>query len=756
MFGGSARILKKGHFTVDNNLKESMAERFGQDLILLEKLAAGGMAEVYRARQLGYGGFEKTVALKRILQNYAENEEFKSMFRMEANLSGLLQHSNIAQIFGNGEFDGYLYLLMEFIDGKNVRQLLARADKKKLKIPVELALFIVSETAKGLNYAHNFHDEKTNEALEIVHRDMSPQNVMLSYDGAVKVVDFGIAKAAARSGQTKAGVLKGKFGYMSPEQAQGMNLDRRTDIFALGIILFELLTQRRLFTSDDDFKTLQLVRDCRVPRPSKYNPDVSPALDSIVLKALKKEKSERYATAEELYADLTRFLYQKYPKFLPTDMSKFIRDLFAEDIVEERKKREKNNAEIPPRLVQALNPKFPRLEDAVVVAPSAATAKVVVASPSHDATQVQDNDATQLGTENGEESRTRIEDSQTDPPIKSELDMPDVESGQSNESHTYTLNSGVPGDSNHIATAPTAAARPPKRSTIRKETNSQIVVPSLSNGKTDNSFILNMPNGSNPVVEVPSRLTTSRDDLPPPSSAPQESAPQNGGSQVHNEANSPNLMRRVRMKPRQSNGMSAFGKMALLVIVSLGGFYYAQENHLLGPKPASECPDGSHGPECPTTSPIVRDPEPQSTSTVQKNDPIVKDPRDPPTTKDSVSTQPAPPTDPVVAPPVEAVNPLVKDPVPVVAPPSDPKIPVRAAGTGYLEVNSVPRANEIYVNGVLLRDAQGQALGTPLKKFPYPAGKYNVVLKNTFFGNGSQQSVTVQPDRIVTIDILLK
>jgi serine/threonine protein kinase len=330
-----------------------MAQQFGQDLILLERIAAGGMAEVYRAKQLGYAGFEKTVAVKRILPNFAENEEFKQMFRMEANLSAHLQHSNIAQVFSNGEFDSYLYLIMEFVDGKNVRQLLARADKKKARIPIELSLFIACEVAKGLQFAHNFTDEKTGEALEIVHRDMSPQNVMLSYDGAIKIVDFGIAKAAAKSGQTRAGVLKGKFGYMSPEQAQGMNIDRRTDIFAMGIILFELLTQRRLFTADDDLKTLQLVKDCKVPKPSKYNPDVSPTLDNIVLKALKRERVERYESGEEFYGELFRYLSQKYPKFLPTDLSRYLRDMFKDDIVEEKKKRDKLNAEIPARLVSA-------------------------------------------------------------------------------------------------------------------------------------------------------------------------------------------------------------------------------------------------------------------------------------------------------------------------------------------------------------------------------------------------------------------
>jgi serine/threonine protein kinase len=321
------------------------------DLLLLEKLAAGGMAEVYRAIQQGYGGFEKVVAVKRILPHFASDEEFKNMFVMEAQLSGLMQHPNVVQVFSNGESEGYLYLVMEFVDGKNLRQLLARADKQKVRIPIEMACYILAEAAKGLEYAHSFVDERTGQGMEIVHRDMSPQNIMLSYDGGVKIVDFGIAKAAARSEHTRAGVLKGKFGYMSPEQAQGMPIDRRTDIFALGIIFFELLTQRRLFSHDDDMRTLQLIRECNVPRPSKYNPSISPALDRIVLKALAKNRSDRYATAGELYADVHRFMNQKYPQFLSMDFGKFLKSkIFQEDILTERKKRELLAAEAPARL----------------------------------------------------------------------------------------------------------------------------------------------------------------------------------------------------------------------------------------------------------------------------------------------------------------------------------------------------------------------------------------------------------------------
>jgi serine/threonine protein kinase len=322
-------------------------ERFG-DLLLMERLAAGGMAEVFRAKQMGYGGFEKTVAVKRILPHFAESEEFKTMFRMEANLSAMLQHSNIAQIFSNGENEGYLFLVMEFVDGKNLRQLLARADKLKFRIPLEICCFIAGESLKGLDYAHHFIDEKTGEPMGIIHRDVSPQNIMMSYEGSVKVVDFGIAKAASKAESgTRAGVLKGKFGYMSPEQATGSTLDMRSDVFAMGIVLWELITQRRLFTHEDELKTLERVRECKVPKPSEKNPTIPYALEKIVMRALEKEPGVRYNTCGEFYADLARYMNDRHPNFIPTDFAKFMKEFYKEEIIEDKKRREKLNLEAP-------------------------------------------------------------------------------------------------------------------------------------------------------------------------------------------------------------------------------------------------------------------------------------------------------------------------------------------------------------------------------------------------------------------------
>jgi len=402
-------------------------ERFGRDLLLLERLAAGGMAEVYRAKRTGHGGFEKIVAVKRILQSYAENEEFKEMFRHEAILCAQLQHPNIVQVFSNGEHDEYLFLVMEYVNGKNVRQLLAKVDRLKQRIPIEIACYLVKESAKGLDFAHNFKDEATGQDLEVVHRDMSPQNIMIGYDGTVKIVDFGIAKAAARSDTTKAGVLKGKFGYMSPEQAQGLKLDRRSDVFSLGIILWELLTQRRLFSTDDDMKTLQLVRDCKIMKPSRKNPSVPYGLDKIVLKALSKDRSERYANAGEMYKDLTRYLAEKHPEFIDTDFSIYMQKVFEENIIKEKEKRDKLALEAP-----------------AILAPSESERqKPIASSGKGDATFVEDLDKTEVSRP-GADVEDLLADHQGATNLEFLIDSPDKTGPIDHELRELTM-SGIEG-----------------------------------------------------------------------------------------------------------------------------------------------------------------------------------------------------------------------------------------------------------------------------------------------------------------------
>ncbi len=303
-----------------------------RDLILLERLAYGGMAEVYRAKQLGYQGFEKIVAVKRILPQFASQKNFKKLFVHEANLSATLEHPNIAHVFANGENAGSLFLIMEFIEGRNIRQLSKKAAEIGKLIPIEVSCYIVSEFLKGLEYAHNRKDNK-GVLLNIVHRDISPQNIMLSYEGSVKIVDFGIAKVAS-SDEASRGSIVGKFSYMSPEQAAGQAIDKRSDIYSAGIILWELLTGERLFHTDNDMKTLAKVKEGIIPSPSAVTGYVPSALEKIVVKALEREPHLRYASCLEFYSDLIRFLNTRRSGFIPTDFASFMKELFYKEIHE--------------------------------------------------------------------------------------------------------------------------------------------------------------------------------------------------------------------------------------------------------------------------------------------------------------------------------------------------------------------------------------------------------------------------------------
>jgi serine/threonine protein kinase len=310
--------------------------------LLLERLASGGMAEVYRAKASGAGGFEKQLAVKRILPNYSQNDEFRKMFEYEARLSSQLTHANIVQIYDFVK-SGDMYLLaMEFVDGKNLRQFINKAKKLNTPLPISFSVFIVNETTRGLEYAHKKKDELTGRPLNIIHRDMSPQNIMLSYEGAVKIVDFGIAKAKDRADETRSGVIKGKFGYMSPEQANGEAVDRRSDVFSTVIILWEMLTGRRLFTADNDLATLKMIQDCVITPPSKYNPRVVPDLERILMKGLSKDLKLRHQDAAAVNRDLQAFLAKFYPSYGQKEVSDLIHRVFSEEIVAEKKRLEES------------------------------------------------------------------------------------------------------------------------------------------------------------------------------------------------------------------------------------------------------------------------------------------------------------------------------------------------------------------------------------------------------------------------------
>lgn len=315
----------------------SNIEQFGKYL-LLEKIAAGGMAEVYLAKSVGATGLNKFFAIKRILPQFSSNEEFVAMFKEEANVAINLNHGNVVSIFDFGIEKSQFYLVMDFVEGRNLRQIINELKKNNKSFSIDQALFMIKETAAGLDHAHRCTDTKTGRPLNITHRDMSPQNIMVSFEGEVKVIDFGIAKAETEQEETKAGTLKGKFGYMSPEQAEGLPIDPRTDVFALGIVLWELLANDRLFTGSNEATILRKVRDCQIPSIRKINPTIPFELERIVMKALTKDRNFRYQTAANFHRDLNRFLNTHYPDFSAQDFSQFIKDSFKESYLEGREK----------------------------------------------------------------------------------------------------------------------------------------------------------------------------------------------------------------------------------------------------------------------------------------------------------------------------------------------------------------------------------------------------------------------------------
>ncbi len=312
-------------------------EKFGK-YILLEKMASGGMAEIYLAKSPGANGVTKFLAIKRILPQFSDNTEFIDMFKEEAKIAVNLNHGNVVSIYDFGVEKAQFYLVMEYVEGRNLRQIINELKKKDMVFSVEQVVFMIKEVAAGLDHAHRCIDGSTGKPLNITHRDMSPQNIMVSFEGEVKIIDFGIAKAETQIEVTKAGTLKGKFGYMSPEQAEGHPIDLRTDIFSLGIVLWELLANDRLFTSNSEAAILRKIRDCNITPIRKINPTVHPELERIVAKALTKDKTIRYQTAAAFNRDLNRYLNMQYPDFAPEDFSVFIKNAFSENYTSQKNK----------------------------------------------------------------------------------------------------------------------------------------------------------------------------------------------------------------------------------------------------------------------------------------------------------------------------------------------------------------------------------------------------------------------------------
>jgi len=305
--------------------EEPVLEQFG-NYNLLEKVAVGGMAELFKARQRGPHDFEKIVAIKRILPHLSDNDEFVRMFIDEAKLAAQLSHPNIVQIFDLGKAGGSYYIAMEFVDGRDLRNLLRKVREYRLPMPEVLAAAVIMKVASALDYAHRKRAIDDKE-LRLVHRDISPQNILISYEGAVKLVDFGIAKAATKNAQTQAGALKGKLLYMSPEQALGQPLDSRSDLYSLGLVLAELLTGERCFQADSELGVLEKVRLGKVLDVRSVNPSVSREMGAILDRLLCREVERRYASARLLERDLKALLAQQGSEPTEADLAEYVNTL---------------------------------------------------------------------------------------------------------------------------------------------------------------------------------------------------------------------------------------------------------------------------------------------------------------------------------------------------------------------------------------------------------------------------------------------
>ena len=300
---------------------------------LLDKIATGGMAELFRAKLTGAQGFEKLIAIKKILPNLSEEENLVTSFIDEAKLAALLHHENIVQIYDFGNMDNEYFIAMEFLFGKDLRTIRKTAKQRDLPLGMENILYIVSRICAGLDYSHNLKDLQ-GQPLNIIHRDINPQNILVTYEGQVKIIDYGIAKAASQNNKTRENLIKGKLAYMSPEQANGQTIDHRSDIFSTGIILYELLAVRRMFEGET-MHVLSLVRDAHYDPPEQVIPDLPAKLNQILSRALAKDPDERYQSASEMLADVEEFAFELSLRPNARSFAQYMKELFEEEFAEE-------------------------------------------------------------------------------------------------------------------------------------------------------------------------------------------------------------------------------------------------------------------------------------------------------------------------------------------------------------------------------------------------------------------------------------
>jgi eukaryotic-like serine/threonine-protein kinase len=303
--------------------------RFGK-YQLIEKIATGGMAEVYKAKSYGVAGFEKLLVIKKILPHLSRNPEFVKMFINEAKIAVSLNHANIAQVYDLGVVDKDYFMAMEFIHGNDLMRVIKMGRKTRRFLPIPTGVHIITEVARGLDYAHTLSDPG-GRPLNVVHQDVSPHNVMISYEGDVKLLDFGIVRVGEVAEEEAGRLAGGKFAYMAPEQAQGQTVDGRSDIFAAGIILYELITGQRLYAGKDRSEKMRMVRNAEIPPPRAVNPEIPARLEEILLRALARDADERYQQARDFQEDLLSFLYDVGMRVARADVAHFMKEMFAEE-----------------------------------------------------------------------------------------------------------------------------------------------------------------------------------------------------------------------------------------------------------------------------------------------------------------------------------------------------------------------------------------------------------------------------------------
>ena len=317
------------------------------------------MAEVFLAVMPGVEGFEKTVALKRIRSHLSAEPSFVNMFLFEAKLAAQLHHPNIVQIFDLGKISDSYYIAMEYMSGRDMSRVIPRAKQHGIAYPLEYAMLVSSSVLQGLAYAH----EKTDAfgaPLNLVHRDVTPENIMVGWNGHVRILDFGIAKANSQDDPTKGGEIKGKLSYMSPEQAMGKTLDHRSDLFTLGVVLYEWITGYKLFTGENEMAVLKSIIDGRIYPPTYFRDDVPAGVEDIVMKALTKDREARYGSAKDMLFDVQNWL-QTRADFTPTSehLANFMRQIFSEEIEREKAAlaaAAKERARLPPPLPPVADP----------------------------------------------------------------------------------------------------------------------------------------------------------------------------------------------------------------------------------------------------------------------------------------------------------------------------------------------------------------------------------------------------------------